>query len=87
MLFFKSKKTKRLEEEIENLKKELDSVNSVVKQLHDTMCVLSAAQYQIGNDVGMIYSTLKSLASPSSSSLEDDLFSFKKDDDDKGYLN
>ena len=84
--FFKNSKVEKLEDDVKQLKKELQTTRDVVKQLHDTICVLTAAQYQIGSDVGVIYSTLKSLANPTASP-EDDMFSFKKDDDDKGYLN
>ena len=80
-----SKKVKELGSEISLLNKKIEGLNATVKQLYDTVTVLTAAQFQLGNDLGVIYSTLKSLANPSS--LEDDLFSLKKDDDDKGYLN
>ena len=85
-MWFFNRRTKQLEDEVESLKEELKTMKRTAKQFHDTLCVLTAAQYQLGNDVGAIYSTLKSLASPTSS-LEDDIFSFVKDDDDKGYLN
>jgi len=88
--FFKknqdTKRIKDLESEVLSLKNELNDLKLVVKQMHDTICVVTAAQYQIGNDVGMIYTTLKSITS-AASSMDDDIFSFGKDDDDKGYLN
>lgn len=88
MSFFKNdKKVKELENEISSLKKEVEELKLIAKELHDTVCIVTAAQYQIGNDVGVIYSTLKSLANPTSSRSDDDVFSFIKDDDDKGYLN
>ena len=85
MGFFKNNRIKKLEEEIKTLKEDLKNTKDLAKQLHDSLCILTAAQYQIGNDVGVIYSTLKSLANPAAA--DDDLFAFKTDDDDKGYLN
>lgn len=86
--FKKNKKVEALEEEISSLKKEVENLKAVAQELHDTLCIVTAAQYQIGSDVGVIYTTLKSLANPASSPVdEDDVFSFAKDEDDKGYLN
>ncbi len=76
---------KALREEVTTLKDKVKDLEAVVNQLHDTVCIVTAAQYQIGNDVSAIYTALKTATKQSS--MEDDIFSFKKDDDDKGYLN
>ena len=81
-----AKKIEKLEAELKDLREDVDKLLVHTKQLYDTISVVSIAQYQIGNDVGMIYNTLKTITA-SASSIEDDLFSFVKDDDDKGYLN
>ena len=81
-----AKKIEKLEAELKVLREDVDKLLVHTKQLYDTISVVSVAQYQIGNDVGMIYNTLKTITA-SASSIEDDLFSFVKDDDDKGYLN
>ena len=81
-----AKKIEKLEAELKVLREDVDKLLVHTKQLYDTISVVSIAQYQIGNDVGMIYNTLKTITA-SASSIEDDLFSFVKDDDDKGYLN
>ena len=73
-----------LEDNVSELSNELKVLKQSIEQIHDTIFILTAAQYQIGNDVGMIYKTLKSLTA---ASLDDDIFSLNKDDDDKGYLN
>ena len=90
MNIFKKKKDKDLESKVEKLENDVLELNSelqdlrkFVKQIHDTICIVTVAQYEIGNDVGMIYKTLKSLTA---AGVEDDLFKLK-DDDDKGYLN
>jgi hypothetical protein len=90
MNIFKKQKDKELESKVEKLENDILELNSelrdlkkFVKQIHDTICVVITAQYEIGNDVGMIYKTLKSLTTVG---VEDDLFKLK-DDDDKGYLN
>jgi hypothetical protein len=74
-----------LEEDISSLKEELESLRVVVKNLYDTINIVTCAQYEIGNDVGMIYKTLKSLSSDSAQ--DDRLFGFSSTDDDEPYLN
>ena len=75
----------QLEIEISDLKEEIESLKVYVKNLHSTIAVVTHAQYEIGNDVGMIYKSLKQLTSDAS--VDDRLFGFAPVDDDEPYLN
>jgi uncharacterized protein YlxW (UPF0749 family) len=75
----------KLEDNIDDLKKELETLKAHVEDLQGTLHIVTYAQYEIGNDVGMIYKTLKSLSADTSS--DDRLFGFKTPDDDEPYLN